>query len=123
MVSEGGLKDKVQSFTIDRMTQKQSELFIKCWQHNLDWSKTFLDEYFVTKSSFGTGYGIRLTFAYGVKQVSKLLKKCENDYNYNLPPFLKDVRESKIKAAPLPFRLIYKILTSRGSENKQGNNS
>jgi radical SAM superfamily enzyme YgiQ (UPF0313 family) len=123
MVSEGALKDKVQSFTIDKMTQKQSELFIKCWQHNLDWSKTFLDEYCVTKSRFGTGYGIRLTFAYGVKQVSKLLKKCETDYNYNLPAFLKDVRESKIKAAPLPFRLVYKVLTSRSSENKQINNS
>ena len=123
MVSEGRLKDKVQSFTIDKMTQKQSELFVKCWQHNLDWSKTFLDEYVVTKSRFGTGYGIRLTFNYGVKQVSKFLKICENDYNYNLPAFLSDVREGKIKVAPLPFRPLYKVLTSRDQKNKQGINS
>ena len=119
MVSEGALKDKVQSFTVDKMTQKQSMLFVKCWQHNLDWSKTFLDEYVVTKRRFGTGYGIRLTFNYGVKQATKFLKQCENDYNYNLPLFLKDAREGKINIAPLPVRLIYKVLTSRSQENKQ----
>ena len=113
MVCEGGLKDKVQSFTIDQITQKESELFVKCWQHNLDWSKTFLDEYAVTKSRFGTGYGIRLTFNYGVKQASKFLKICENDYNYNLPAFLRDAREGKISVAPLPVRFIYRLLKQK----------
>jgi hypothetical protein len=110
-IIEGGLKDKVKSFTVDKLTKKESELFVKCWQHNLDWSKTFLDEYAVTKSRFGTGSGIRLTFNYGVKQVSKFLKKCESHYDYNLPAFIKDAKEGKIKVASLPFCLIYKVLT------------
>jgi len=53
MVSEGGLKDQAKSFKIESITHKQSELFIACWQHNLDWAETFLNEYFVTKAHFG----------------------------------------------------------------------
>ncbi len=117
MVSEGGLKNKAQSFHIDQLTRKQSELFVKCWQHNLHWSKIFLDEYNITKNSFGTGYGIRLILAYGIKQAGKLLKKCENDYDYNIQAFIKDAREGKIKGTPIPLRLIYKVLkTSKGSK-------
>ena len=37
MVGEGGL-NKTQSFQIDNISIKQSELFLKCWEHNLDWT-------------------------------------------------------------------------------------
>ncbi len=51
MVEEGGLKGKVSSFTIDKITRKQGELFLDCCDHNLYWSDSFLKEYFLTKRS------------------------------------------------------------------------
>ena len=51
---EGGLKDKTTSFTIDKMTRKQGpSSFLECWEHNLDWSDSFLKEYFCTKGVKG----------------------------------------------------------------------
>jgi len=112
MVSEGGLKNMTKSFTIDNITRKQSELFLKCWEHNLDWSDSFLKEYFVTKGG-GKGYGLRLVFSYAIKQVKKLIHKCQEDYECDLPAMIKDAREGKITVAPLPVRFIYQLLKQK----------
>jgi radical SAM superfamily enzyme YgiQ (UPF0313 family) len=109
MVGEGGLKGKASSFTIDKMTQKQGELFLDCWEHNLHWSSDFLKEYFVTKGP-GRGYGVKLVFSYGVKQGKKLIERCRKDYDCNMPAMIKDAREGKINVAPLPARLIYGLV-------------
>ncbi len=109
MVSEGGLKGKATSFTIDKMTRKQGELFLTCWGQNLGWSDTFLKEYFFTKGG-GKGYGLRLVFSYAIKQGRKLIRKCEEDYDCDLPAMIRDAREGKISVAPLPIRFIYQLL-------------
>jgi radical SAM superfamily enzyme YgiQ (UPF0313 family) len=109
LVSEGGLRNRAESFSVDKMTRKHSELFLKCWEHNLDWSDTFLKEYFLTKSGV-KGYGLRLVFSYAVKQGKKLIKKCQNDYECDIPAMIKDAREGKINVAPLPIRFIYRLL-------------
>ncbi len=114
MVSEGGLKDKAQSFKIQNITHIQSELFVACWQHNLDWAETFLKEYFVTKAGFGKGYALRLVLSYGLKQAKSLMKTCKTDYDYNLPAMIKDAREGKFPVA-LPLRIVTKIMSVRGS--------
>ena len=108
LVSEGGLKDKAESFTMKKLTPKHSELLLKCWEHNLDWGDAFLKEYAVTRG--GKGYGLRLLFSYGFKEVKKLICKCQNDYEYDLHAMIRDIREDKIKIAPLPIRLIYKLI-------------
>ena len=112
LVSEGGLKEKAESFSIEKMTPKHSELFLKCWEHNLDWSETFLKEYFLTKSG-RKGYGLRLVFSYAIKQGKKLIRKCQNDYEYDLPAMIRDARKGKINVAPLSIRFIYKLIQSR----------
>jgi len=108
LVSEGGLKDKAESFTMKKLTPKHSELLLKCWEHNLDWGDAFLKEYAVTRG--GKGYGLRLLFSYGFKEVKKLICKCQNDYEYDLHAMIRDIREGKINVAPLPIRLIYKLV-------------
>lgn len=118
MVSEGGLKDKAKSFTIENITRTGSELFLTCWQHNLDWSETFLKEYFVTKAGFGKGYGIKLIFSYGRKQAQSLLDTCKEKYDYNIPAMIKDSQEGKFPVA-LPIRLISKVVMGKGSKKSQ----
>jgi radical SAM superfamily enzyme YgiQ (UPF0313 family) len=112
LVSEGGIKGKAESFTMEKMTPKYSELFLKCWEHNLDWGDTFLKEYFLTKGG-GKGYGLRLVFSYGIKQGKKLIRKCQNDYEYDLPAMIRDARNGKISVAPLPIRFIHRLLRSK----------
>jgi len=109
LVSEGGLKDRAESFSVEKMTPKHSELFLKCWGHNLEWGDTFLKEYFLTKGG-GKGYALRLVFSYAIKQGKKLIRKCQNDYEYDLPAMIKDAREGKINVAPVPIRFIYWLL-------------
>jgi len=50
LVSEGTLKGKAESFSAENMTPKRSELFLKCWEHNLDWAEVFLKEYLSTRN-------------------------------------------------------------------------
>ena len=50
LISEGGLNNRAESLSTERMTPKHSELFLAFWEHNLERSDTFIKEYFVTKS-------------------------------------------------------------------------
>ncbi len=109
LVSMGGLKDRAESFTLEKMTPKHSELFLKCWEHNLDWGNTLLKEYFITKSG-GRGYGLRLVFSYAINQGKKLIRKCRENYDYDLPAMIQDARNGKISVAPAPIRFIYRLL-------------
>jgi radical SAM superfamily enzyme YgiQ (UPF0313 family) len=108
MVSEGGLKGKATSFTIDMLTPKRSELFLKCWEHNLDWSEDLINEYFMVNRS--KGLGAKMIFNYGAKQARQLIRTCEKDYDYNMPAMIKDVREGKITVTPSSVRLIYNLI-------------
>lgn len=108
-VSMGGLKDKTESFAIENMTPTQTELFFKCWEHNIDWGKTLLQEYFLLKSGL-KGYGLRFLFSYGINQAKKLMQQCKEDYDYDIAAMIKDERSGKIKVGPAPIRLIYRYL-------------
>ena len=77
------------------ISKKQSELFVTCWSHNIDWAETFLKEYFVTKAGFGRGAAIKLTMTYGVKQAKGLVKVCREEYYYDMPAMIRDAREGK----------------------------
>ncbi len=113
MVGEGSLKGKAASFSIDRSTRKQGELFLKCWEHNLAWSDIFLKEYFVTKA--GRGYGVRMVFSYAIKQAKKLIQTCEEDYDCDIQAMIRDAREGKIKVAPVSARLLYSFLKPKNN--------
>jgi radical SAM superfamily enzyme YgiQ (UPF0313 family) len=109
LVSEGGLKDRAESFSVEKMTPKRSELFLACWEHNLEWGDTFLKEYSLTKGG-GKGYALRLVFSYAIKQGKKLIRKCQNDYECDLQAMIKDARQGKIDVAPLPIRFVYRAI-------------
>ncbi|MGQ9680074.1 MAG: B12-binding domain-containing radical SAM protein [Candidatus Bathyarchaeia archaeon] len=107
LVSVGGLK--AGSFSIGQMTPKHSELFLKCWEHNLDWSENLLKEHFFTKGR-GKGYAARLVFSYGIRQGKKLIRRCRDEYEYDLPRMIRDMKEGGINLAPLPIRFIHHLI-------------
>jgi radical SAM superfamily enzyme YgiQ (UPF0313 family) len=109
LVSMGELRGKAESFTIDKITPKQSELFLKCWEHNINWGQTLLQEYFLTKSGI-KGYGLRFLFSYGTKQARKLIRQCKEDYDYDLATMIQDERSGKTSVGPVPIRFIYHYL-------------
>jgi radical SAM superfamily enzyme YgiQ (UPF0313 family) len=108
-VSEGGLKAKSKSFSMETMTTKQTQLFLKCWEHNLEWADTFLREYFLNQNPIKS-FWLRRIFGYGVGKSKELLHKCEKEYNYNLPAMVKDAREGRLKWAPFPIQQIYELV-------------
>jgi hypothetical protein len=91
------------------MTPKQSKLFLKCWEHNIEWGQMLLQEYFLTKSVF-TGYGLRFLFSYGINQAKKLIQQCKTDYDCDLAAMIQDERSGKISVGPAPIRFIYRYL-------------
>lgn len=107
LVSMGGIKDKTESFNIKNMTAKQAELFLKCWEHNITWGETLLQEYFLTKSGV-KGYVLRFFFLYGIKHAQKLINRCKEEYNFDLATMIKDERNGRISVGPLPIRFLYK---------------
>jgi len=109
LVSMGGLKDKTESFTVEKITPKQSELFLKCWEHNIKWGQTLLQEYFLTKSGV-KGYGLRFLISYSINQAKKLIQQCKEDYDYDLAAMIQDERSGKISVGPAPIRFIYRYL-------------
>ena len=109
LVSMGGLKDKTESLTIEKMTPKRSELFLKCWEHNIKWGQTLLQEYFLTKSGF-KGYGLRFLISYSINQAKKLIQQCKEDYDCDLAAMIQDERSGKISFGPAPIRFIYRYL-------------
>jgi radical SAM superfamily enzyme YgiQ (UPF0313 family) len=109
LVSMGAIKDRTESFTVEKMTPKQAELFMKCWEHNIDWGQTLLQEYFVTNSGI-KGYGLKYLFSYGTKEAKKLIQRCKDDYDCNLAAMIRDQRSGKISLGPAPIRFIYRFL-------------
>lgn len=109
-VSEGKL-DGLQSFNVKDMTRKQCELMLRCWEHSLNWTGPLLEEYFrmTDMNSIGT-FGAKKIFAYALRQSRKLVKMCEDDYDYNLQRMLQDARNGEITMLPKPLQTIYNYL-------------
>jgi len=114
LVSMGSFKDKVKSFTYSRMTPKQSELFLRCWEHNISWGRNLLEEYFVVNSGV-KGYGLKFLFSYSMNQAQKVIDTCRKDYNYDMTAMIKDAKAGNASFGPAPIRFIYRLLRQTNS--------
>lgn len=117
LVSMGGLKDKTESFDIKNITSKETELFLKCWEHNISWGSTLLGEYFLTNSGV-KGFALRFLFSYGIKHARNLINRCKEEYNYDLAAMLEDERKGLITVGPTPIRFIYKFMKRKNQSSK-----
>jgi radical SAM superfamily enzyme YgiQ (UPF0313 family) len=108
-VAEGGMKNRTESFTVHELTRSRSELFLKCWDHNLNWGETLLREYIVTMNG-SKGFGIRFIFSYGIKQSRELIRRCREEYNYDIQAMIKDAKNGNLKTTSFPIRVVYKLV-------------
>jgi len=112
LVSMGGLKNKADSFMFEKMMNKHYELYLKCWEHNLNWAPTLVEDY--SRMSIRgkvTQYGLKLFFSYGIKQAMELVRRCREDYGYDMSAMMRDARSGKIKVtSSLPARLAYRLV-------------
>jgi len=109
LVSEGGLKNKAESFMLNQMTPTHSDLFLKCWEHNIEWGEMLLQEYNALKSR-RMAAGIRLLLSFGFRQVKRLIQKCRSEYGNDLISMIQDAREGRMHFIPLPVRLLSKLI-------------
>ncbi|MGB9978855.1 B12-binding domain-containing radical SAM protein [Methanobacterium sp.] len=107
-VSQGGLKKKSESFSIDKITRKECELLMESWKHTLNWAETLLDEYFkMAKDNHVKSFLAKKTFSFSSRKAIELVKMCENEYDYNMPAMVNDARNGDIKLLPQPMHSIY----------------
>ncbi len=96
-VSAGGLKGS-ESFTLAKMTRAHGEAFIKCWEHNIEWIPKIFDERF--KGSIKKRIirrGINLIVSYGLKKASELIKRCSEEYDYDIKEMINDFRKDTVE--------------------------
>jgi len=116
LVPMGGLKDRVDSFTIEKMTPKNSELFFECWEHNFNWIPILLREHVNSSvKSKSARFGLKLVMSYAIRQARKMIRKCRRDYDCDMRAMIKDAKEGKVGVGSFPTRLVYR-LTRRFSE-------
>jgi len=97
LVSMGGLQGKVDSFTLQDMTKRHSELLLKCWRHNFHWTPVLVEA--ATKGKTGK-YGLKLLLSLGMKYSEGLIRECENHYDYDLPRMIMDIRTGRKSITP-----------------------
>lgn len=111
LVSMGGLKNKADSFTLEKMTPKHSELFFECWEHNFNWIPIFLRERAnASVKSRSTRFGLKLVTSYAIRQGKKLIRKCQRDYDYDVRSMIRDIKDGKITIESLPTRFVHRLL-------------
>ena len=107
-VSQGGLKKKSESFSMDKMTRKECELLMESWNHTLNWAETLLDEYFkMAKGNPVKSFLAKRIFAFSSRKAKDMVKMCENEYDYNMPAMVNDARNGDVKLLPQPMHSIY----------------
>jgi radical SAM superfamily enzyme YgiQ (UPF0313 family) len=107
-VSQGGLRKKSESFSMDKMTRKECELLMESWRHSLNWAETLLDEYFkMTRDNHVKSFFAKRIFAFSSRKAKEMVKMCENEYDYNMPAMVNDARNGDVKLLPQPMHSIY----------------
>jgi len=117
-VAMGGLKGRADSFTWEKMNPTYSELFLKCWEHNLDWTPTLMEDLKrMGLKGIGAKYGLKFILSYGIRRTKKLIEQCRDDYNYDMSAMVHDIKSGEINASPLPERLFRRLLRIRSKED------
>jgi len=108
-VAMGAMRDRTESFTLEKMKPLHGELFLDCWEHNLHWGKVLLKEYSVT-SKLGVSYGARLVLSYAMKKAEKLIQICRKQYDCDVKAMVNDVRNGKLQITPRPIKILQRMI-------------
>jgi len=112
LVAFGGLGNKCESFTLDDMTPKHSELLLKCWEHNLEWIPILFKGWSeMAMRNKMAAHGLWTMLSYAIRRARSLIRVCERDYGYDLKAMIEDYKTGKrVIPSSLPVRLLKPLL-------------
>jgi len=109
-VSMGGLRNRAESFALEKMTPKHSELMIKCWEHNFNWIPRLIKEAEPILDSGRARFGLKIISSYAIHCCRKLFRRCREDYDYDMQAMIRDIKNGEVNVTPLPLRLLSPLL-------------
>ena len=114
-VSMGALRRKGhRSMALEDLSVRRSELLLKAWEHNLLWAPTLMREYFrITMTNRLAAAGMTFVLNYGVRAALNAIKKCANEYDFDLLALRRDLLEGRTSITPRslkPFKWLLKAV-------------
>jgi radical SAM superfamily enzyme YgiQ (UPF0313 family) len=110
-VSQGGLKDKSESFSVENITRTECELMMKAWNHSLKWSEVLLKEYFqMSKDNPVKAFLANQVFNLSARKARTLVKKCQVEYDNDLHAMMKDSKNEKLDMLPQSIQTAYHVI-------------
>jgi radical SAM superfamily enzyme YgiQ (UPF0313 family) len=101
-VALGELDGGGESFTVERMSKVQTELFLDCWEHNLKWSPSIVGDW--AQRSIRNPMArpiLKMALRFGMAEGRELIRMCRNDYDHDIQAFVEDRRKGNVKLLPL----------------------
>jgi radical SAM superfamily enzyme YgiQ (UPF0313 family) len=115
-VSMGDVLDGERSFTVDQMSKAQTRLFLDCWEHNLKFSPSIIEDW--AQRSIRNPLvrpALKLILKFGITEGMELIRMCRKDYDYDIQAFLEDGRKGNVKVLPLTLHAFGHLV----GENRQ----
>jgi radical SAM superfamily enzyme YgiQ (UPF0313 family) len=83
---------KTKSFTANDLNSSSGELFLTCWEHNLEWADNLLNDY-ARGYDPNVAVGLKSILTEGMSIAKKYIKECRDKYNSNIALMIRDYRE------------------------------
>jgi radical SAM superfamily enzyme YgiQ (UPF0313 family) len=110
-VSQGGLKNKSESFSVENITRTECELMMKAWDHSLKWSEVLLKEYFqMSKDNPVKAFLANQVFNLSANKARTLVKKCQVEYDHDLPAMMNDSKNERLDMLPQSIQTAYNVI-------------
>ncbi|HEY3420635.1 MAG TPA: radical SAM protein [Methanomassiliicoccales archaeon] len=106
-VALGELDEGGRSFTAEMMSKAQTELFLACWEHNLKWSPSIVNDW--AHRSIRNPLArplLKVLLKFGMAEGMELIRMCRDEYDYDIQEFLDERRKGNVKILPLTVNAI-----------------
>ena len=105
-VAGGRIEHQSESFRLNEMTPKHTELFVRSWNHNLEWSDSLYRDWAQKKNTHPVvKRALEFVISLSMKRGKKLLEICERDYKYDLHRMYADRKRGALKLTPFSILL------------------
>jgi radical SAM superfamily enzyme YgiQ (UPF0313 family) len=110
-VATAELSGEGRSFDISTMSRSQAELFLTCWEHNLRWAPSIIEEW--ARGSLRNPLvrpPIKTVMHFGISEAKGLIRMCRDDYQYDLNRLIADLRSREVSMLPTTARALASMI-------------
>ncbi|MCE5296483.1 MAG: B12-binding domain-containing radical SAM protein [Euryarchaeota archaeon] len=104
-VATGEFVNGERSFGAKDMTKAHTELFLDCWEHNLDWAHKLMGQWGgrSVKNPLGR-IAIDVILRFGIIESKEVARMCRKEYDYDVQKMMTDAADGKIRMFPLTVK-------------------